>query len=134
MVYDFKKLSEVEAQDKPTENTTVMAFEGGIPKQIPATEFGGKGMVVDLRSYTFNTDGSPTVISDMNYDPIYEAMINGQNVVFMVRLEGLDVCMNYLLSAVYPGNGLMVLLFTQNGPIAIAFSNGSYHSTDAAGE
>lgn len=134
MAYDFKKLSEVEAQDKPTENTTVMAFEGGIPKQIPAQEFGGKGMVVDLRGYTFNAGGSRTVIPDINYDPIYEAMLNGQNVLFMVRLDGVDVCINYTFSVVFPGAGLVFELLTPNDCTEILFTNGSYHSTDAAGE
>ena len=43
MAYEFKNLNEVPVQDTPTENTTVMAFEGGNPRQIPASEFGGKG-------------------------------------------------------------------------------------------
>ena len=65
MAYEFKNLNEIPSQDKPTENTTVMAFEAGQPKQIPAGEFGGKGLVVDLRSYTLSTDGSEIVISDI---------------------------------------------------------------------
>ena len=129
MAYEFKNLNEVPTKDAPTENTTVMAFEGGSPIQIPATEFGGKGMVVDLRSYTLNTDGNFTVISDINYDPIYEAIMNGQNVLFMGRLEGIDVCMNYLFSGVFPGEGLAFALISPNSNIPIRFTNGSYHTT-----
>ena len=66
MAYEFKNLNEVPAQDVPTENTTVMAFESGSPRQIPAREFGGKGLVVDLRGHTLNTAGQPTIISDIN--------------------------------------------------------------------
>ena len=76
MAYDFKNLNEVPVQDKPTENTTVMTFENGNPRQIPAGELGGKGLVVDLRGYTITNDG-PFTIEDMNYDPIYEAIIAG---------------------------------------------------------
>ena len=83
MAYNFKNLNEVERQDKPTENTTVMAFEAGQPKQIPASEFGGKGLVVDLRAYTMNIDGGKVEISDISYDPIYEAIVAGQNVVLI---------------------------------------------------
>ena len=129
MAYEFKNLNEVPTKDAPTENTTVMAFEGGSPIQIPATEFGGKGMVVDLRSYTLNTDGNFTVISDINYDPIYEAIMNGQNVLFMVRLDGFDMCMNYIVSRVIPGEGLVFLLFLPNSDNLICFTNGSYHTT-----
>ena len=67
MAYNFKNLNEVDRQDKPTENTTVMAFEAGQPKQIPASEFGGKGLVVDLRGYAISDAGTLT-IDDMNYD------------------------------------------------------------------
>ena len=49
MAYEFKNLNEVAAQDTPTESTTVMAFENGNPRQNPAGEIGGKGLVVDQR-------------------------------------------------------------------------------------
>ena len=71
MAFNFKNLNAVPTQDAPTESTTVMAFENGSPRQIPAGEFGGKGLVVDLRGYTLNSDGSQTTISDIAYDPIY---------------------------------------------------------------
>ena len=125
MAYNFKNLNEVDRQDKPTENTTVMAFEAGQPKQIPASEFGGKGLVVDLRSYTLNTDGRPIEISDISYDPIYEAITAGQNVVFQVQIEGTNAFMTFTVAAVQPGTGFMVLV--DNGPIL--FTNGSYHTT-----
>ena len=123
MAYNFKNLNEVDLQEKPTENTTVIAFESGQPKQIPASEFGGKGLVVDLRGYTI--DGSQLTIEDMNYDPIYEAITAGQNVVFQLQNEGVDVFMTFTVAAVKPGTGFMVLV--DNGPIF--FTNGSYHTT-----
>ena len=125
MAYDFKNLNEIPTQDKPTENTTVMAFESGTPKQIPAGEFGGKGLVVDLRSYTLNTGGSPTTISDISYDPIYEAIKAGQNVVFQIQMEGMDMFALPMLSGVEPGTGFMVAL----GGADLIFTNGSYHTT-----
>ena len=125
MAYNFKNLNEVERQDKPTENTTVMAFESGNPRQIPASEFGGKGLVVDLRGYTPSTDGQPLTISDMSYDPIYEAITAGQNVVFQVQQDSGVGFLTPLMCSVIPGVGFDVA--TAN--IEILFKNGSYHTT-----
>lgn len=123
MDYNFKNLNEVERQDKPTENTTVMAFESGNPRQIPASEFGGKGLVVDLRGYTVS--GEQLIIDDMSYDPIYEAITAGQNVVFQVQANGQDVFTTFALAGVLPGDGFIV----QNANFTILFTNGSYHTT-----
>ena len=123
MAYDFKNLNEVPVQEKPTENTTVMAFESGQPKQIPASEFGGKGLVVDLRGYTIS--GELFTIEDMNYDPIYEAITAGQNVVFQIQVNGVD---NFLIAAggfIQSGTGFVVLTLTGD----ILFTNGSHHTT-----
>lgn len=129
MAYEFKNLNEIPAQDAPTENTTVMAFEAGQPKQIPAGEFGGKGLVVDLRGYTLNTDGQPTIISDINYDPIYEAIIAGQNVVFQIRLDGVDGFAEPFFSGVVPKQGFAAGLHSRdNSVLFLAFTNGSYHT------
>lgn len=128
MDYNFKNLNEVERQDKPTENTTVMAFESGNPRQIPASEFGGKGLVVDLRSYTLNTGGSPTVISDISYNPIYEAIMSGQNVVFRVLMQGIDVFLLPVMASVVSGTGFMAMTLGGSDQfIVIKFTNGSYH-------
>ena len=128
MAYEFKNLSEIPTQDAPTENTTVMVFENGNPRQTPAGEFGGKGLVVDLRGYTLNTDGQPTTISDINYDPIYEAIMAGQNVVFQITDNGFDMVLTVLGSVVTP-RGLFTMIFGQEGPLSINFTNGSYHTT-----
>ena len=125
MAYNFKNLNEVDRQDKPTENTTVMAFEAGQPKQIPASEFGGKGLVVDLRGYTLSTDGEPTTISDISYDPIYEAITAGQNVVFQIHMENQDLFMTFMAASVIPGTGFMV----ETAASGTLFTNGSYHTT-----
>lgn len=126
MAYNFKNLNEVDRQDKPTENTTVMAFEAGQPKQIPASEFGGKGLVVDLRGYTLSADGKPTTISDISYDPIYEAIKAGQNVVFQIHAKDLDGFVPFLGAGVIPGTGFMVMMISD---FNILFTNGSYHTT-----
>lgn len=126
MAYDFKNLSEIPAQDKPTENTTVMVFESGIPRQIPAGELGGKGLVVDLRGYTLSTDGSPTTISDIVYDPIYEAIMTGKNAVFQIKMKGNDFFVGPIISWVIPGAGFMVMVAEG---LQIRFTNGSYHTT-----
>lgn len=123
MAYNFKNLNEIPTQDKPTENTTVVAFESGNPKQIPASEFGGKGLVVDLRSYTISNQ---TTISDISYDPIYEAIMKGQNVVFQFKTEGGDIFAGPLMSMVTPGEGFMVSV----GNGELLFTNGSYHTTE----
>lgn len=129
MAYNFKNLNEVDRQDKPTENTTVMAFEAGQPKQIPASEFGGKGLVVDLRGYTVS-EGSPLTIEDMSYDPIYEAITAGQNVVFQVLLQGIDAFVLPVAAVVIPGTGFVAMAFLGDGGLlGIQFTNGSYHTT-----
>lgn len=129
MSYNFKNLNGVDRQDKPTENTTVMAFESGQPKQIPAGEFGGKGLVVDLRGYTLNTGDQSTIISDIVYDPIYEAIMAGQNVVFQIMKEGIVVFSTVIFSAVTPGSGFAALIIGAAGEYIICFTNGSYHTT-----
>lgn len=138
MAYNFKNLSEVERQDKPTENTTVMAFESGNPRQIPASEFGGKGLVVDLRSYTVS-EGSPLTIEDMSYDPIYEAISAGQNVIFQMQSEGIEWFTQPMLSFLLPEGfvpegsgpkaGFIVICEGINNQLSILFTNGSYHTT-----
>ena len=137
MAYNFKNLNEVERQDKPTENTTVMAFESGNPRQIPASEFGGKGLVVDLRGYT--VIDSTIIVEDMSYDPIYEAITAGQNVVFQVQGEGIDSFMPPVLSFLVPEGsvpegsgpkaGFIVFCGMMNSQLVIQFTNGSYHTT-----
>lgn len=131
MDYNFKNLNEVERQDKPTENTTVMAFEAGNPRQIPASEFGGKGLVVDLRAYTLK--GDTLVIKDMSYDPIYEAIMAGQNVVFRISVEGKEFFALPVAAGVVSGNGFMAIIFA-NTMVTIMFPNGSYHATETASE
>lgn len=123
MAYNFKNMNEIPTQDKPTENTTVMAFESGTPKQIPAGEFGGNGLVVDLRSYDMSEN--PTTISDISYDPIYEAIKAGKNVVFQIQREGMDIFAWPLFSSVAPGHGFVVQL----SDAYLQFTNGSYHTT-----
>lgn len=125
MAYNFKNLNEVDRQDKPTENTTVMAFEAGQPKQIPASEFGGKGLVVDLRGYTISDEGLLT-IDDMNYDPIYEAITAGQNVVFQIHAEDMDGFATVMGASVLPGTGFVAVVVSD---LSILFTNGSYHTT-----
>lgn len=129
MAYEFKNLNEVPVQDKPTENTTVMAFESGNPRQIPAGEFGGKGLVVNLRGYTLNTEVG-NVISDIVYDPIYEAVAAGQNVVFQIQMDDIDnIFEKPAFSFVSSGQGFCVGLFSGNGTLLpLLFTNGSYHT------
>ena len=129
--YEFKNLNEVERQDKPTENTTVMAFEAGQPKQIPASEFGGKGLVVDLRAYT--VEGDTLVIGDMSYDPIYAAIMAGQQIVFQIQQEGLDAFVSPLAALVAPGEGFIAMIYLDGGGM-ILFTNGSYHAAETASE
>ena len=123
MDYNFKNLNEVERQDKPTENTTVMAFESGNPRQIPASEFGGKGLVVDLRGYT--PSNHALTIEDMSYDPIYEAITAGQNVVLQMQNVGGDMFMTPMVCFVVPGTGFAMI----TSDLEILFTNGSYHTT-----
>lgn len=122
MAYEFKNLNEVPVQDKPTESTTIMAFENGNPRQIPAGEFKGKALMVDLRGYTIT--GNPFTIEDMNYDPIYEAIIAGQNVVIRQSPEGNDMFLAIIGASLVPGTGFAVATIERS----IVFTNGSYHT------
>lgn len=143
MAYNFKNLNEVERQDKPTENTTVMAFEAGQPKQIPASEFGGKGLVVDLRAYTVTDNG--ILVEDMSYDPIYEAIMAGQNVVLIFNNKLNDTlqietygyvasCGIIPSSSGTPITGFVAVVYTAVGHFSFVFTNGSYHATETASE
>lgn len=134
MAYEFKNLNEVPAQDKPTENTTVMAFEAGQPKQIPAGEFGGKGLVVDLRGYTPDSFHLYK-ISDMNYDPIYEKITSGGSVVFIVNAGEGDYYIN-CTTMVLKSTGLYIYVYESYDDIyyKFKFTNGSYHTTQTASE
>lgn len=129
MAYEFKNLNEVDRQDKPTENTTVMAFEAGQPKQIPAGEFGGKGLVVDLRGYTPDS-GYRYTISDMNYDPIYEKITSGGSVVFIIKGAEGDYYINYF-TMVLTSTGLLINTYEEYDDVTfmVNFTNGSYHTT-----
>ena len=129
MAYKFKNLNEVERQNAPTENTTVMAFEAGQPKQIPAGEFGGKGLVVDLRGY--NPDTNTYTISDMNYDPIYEKITSGGSVVFIIKRYDSDYYITGL-TMFLESTGLHIRVYEvyPETPFDILFTNGSYHTTE----
>lgn len=129
MAYEFKNLSDVEPQDKPTESTTVMAFENGVPKQIPAGEFGGKGLVVDLRGYTPDS-GYLYTISDMNYDPIYEKITSGGSVILIINGDVGDYYINYS-TMVLKSAGLYIYIHEPYDDInyKFKFTNGSYHTT-----
>ena len=62
---------------------------------------------------------------DMNYDPIYEAITAGQNVVFQIHVNNLDGFMTVMGAGVLPGTG-----FVAEVPnCSISFTNGSYHTT-----
>lgn len=128
MAYEFKNLNEVERQDAPTENTTVMAFESGQPKQIPAGKFGGKGLVVDLRGYIL--DSTKYTISDMNYDPIYEKITSGGSVVFIIKRYDSDYYITGF-TMFLESTGLHIRVHELNSDMFfdISFTNGSYHTT-----
>lgn len=129
MSYNFKNLNGVDRQEKPTENTTVMAFESGQPKQIPAGEFGGKGLVVDLRGYTPDEEGVYT-ISDMSYDPIYEKITSGGSVVLIINGNKGDYYITGF-TMVLESTGLRIFIYEEydGTDIGIVFTNGSYHTT-----
>lgn len=79
MAYEFKNLNEIPSQDKPTENTTVMAFESGAPKQIPASEFGGSGYVLKptMDEVIIDESGSRPLIITTNYDDLLKVLEHG---------------------------------------------------------
>lgn len=132
MAYEFKNLNEIPTQNAPTENTTIMAFEGGVPKQIPVGKFDRKGLVVDLRGYDLSKNDTIT-ISDINYDQIYEAFMAGQNVVFQIMLEGRVIFLTPLLLTVDSQPGLVTMMIISGRQLEILFTNGSYHTPGPVG-
>ena len=132
MAYEFKNLNEIPTQNAPTENTTIMAFEGGVPKQIPAGKFDKKGLVVDLRSYDLEKNNQ-TIISDINYDQIYEAFMAGQNVVFQIMSEGDVIFLTPLFLTVDLQPGLVIRMSNLVRQFEILFTNGSYHTPGPVG-
>ena len=132
MAYEFKNLNEIPTQNAPTENTTIMAFEGGVPKQIPAGKFDRKGLVVDLRGYDLEKNNQ-TIISDINYDQIYEAFMAGQNVVFQIMSEGDVIFLTPLFLTVDLQPGLVIRMSNLVRQFEILFTNGSYHTPGPVG-
>lgn len=132
MAYEFKNLNEIPTQNAPTQNTTIMAFEGGVPKQIPAGKFDRKGLVVDLRGYDLSKNHSIT-ISDINYDQIYEAFIAGQNVVFQIMSEGDVIFLTPVFLTVDLQPGLLIGMSNFVSQFEILFTNGSYHTPGPVG-
>ncbi len=145
MAYEFKNLNEVPAQDKPTENTTVMAFESGNPRQIPVSEFGGSAVFVKIEVGDIRTDtdgtvvvgldpyfGNDTIFVDtINYDYIYEALLKGQLVYLQVSHDA-QVKMDWYTypNEVFIRFGLDTQgLFAKTYDLGIYFTNGSYHTT-----
>ena len=131
MAYEFKNLNEIPTQNAPTENTTIMAFESGVPKQIPAGKFDRKGLVVDLRGYDLGN--GPIIISDINYDQIYEAFIAGQNVVFQIMSEGDVIFLTPFFLTVDLEPGLLIGMSNLVRQFEILFTNGSYHTPGPVG-
>lgn len=127
MVYEFKNLNEVPTQDTPTENTTVMAFEGGSPRQIPASSIkGGSVFVIDVTADDFD----PTNVEYGN--SIKEAMLCGDTIyvyqdgvyisVFAFRIvESTDgsVQLNVYPSAVPGTSGLVLNSGVKFMPVSI---------------
>ena len=129
MDYEFKNLNEVPHQDKPTKNTTVMAFDGGVPKQIPANEFGRNVVIIDADDEnTFNWD---TMECTVNYDPIYETLENGGTVLIKWTETSNDnptKCTSQLIFWVL-GPGVLTC-FTADGQVV--FTNGTYTTATEA--
>lgn len=127
MAYDFKNLNEVPAQDKPTENTTVMAFEGGNPRQIPAGELGGGAVLITI---PYDDPGWDSLSFNFNYDPIYEALMANKTVILRPsrdRFGGTTELRTLVASWVFdPNHGLTI---TIGGGNEWEFTNGSYHTT-----
>ena len=120
MAFEFKNLNTVEMQEQPTENTTVMAFEDGVPKQIPANAVGVRPLVVELLESDITQDeSSGFIIVSKNYDKIYETYLNGGNVV----LKTVDFAMTLPFISIALGQGMIAA--TVNGNLL--FPNGSYH-------
>lgn len=145
MAYELKNLNEVVRQDKPTENTTVMAFEAGQPKQIPASEFGGGAVFVKIEVGDIRTNADGTAVhgtdpyagfeiffvDTINYDYIYEALLKGRLVYMQASRDAQGKLEWYALpNAAVIGFGLDaqgLIAITSNH--SMCFTNGSYHTT-----
>lgn len=145
MPYEFKNLNEVPAQDKPTENTTVMAFENGVPKQIPASEFGGGAVFVKIEVGDIRTDANGNVVTvtepycgfeaflvdTINYDYIYEALLKGQLVYLQLSSDAREKAEEeaFQNEAVIQFSLDAQGLLAKTNNFETYFTNGSYHTT-----
>ena len=86
-------------------------------------------VVVDLRGYTPNKPGE-YIISDMNYDPIYEKITSGGSVVLIIKVGGEDYYINYF-TAILRSTGLIIYTYEEydSSSFNFVFTNGSYHTT-----
>lgn len=143
MAYEFKNLNAVDMIEETNEFTTVLGVHEGNIVQMPASNMGSndsKGLI-----FTINEDDisytSGGIFINKVYDPIYEAIINGKFVTIhdlsVNEINNVSVkngeYMPVLNSHLYPYSGLHLWVYSasRESMTELAFSNGSYHESDA---
>ena len=75
MTYEFKELNEIPAQEKPTDDTNIIALENGVPVQIPFSSMMGSSIfVIDATADDYDN-------TNVEYgNSIKEAMLRGDTI------------------------------------------------------
>lgn len=97
MSYDFKKLSDVDVVDSPSDTANVLIEEGGVIKKAPKTAIGGVGgdeydmvihaMLGDSWSKVNNIDASDYVISSGTYNDLKSKMNQDSMLKVLMRYQ-----------------------------------------------
>lgn len=80
MAFEFKKLSDVEVVEEPTESANVLIEENGVIKKAPKTAVGGKDIEVSGLPYHVRVRydvNSQEYSCDLDYYDLYELMKTG---------------------------------------------------------
>ena len=130
MAYEFKRLSEVEKLEEIPETATVYVEVNGetkrVAKDLVGVSKGGGSLFVDVTMIGESFNGT-----DQNYDPIYEALLEGQTVYVRINIPdyGRTVVCNVLMWQIWPGEGFQLCIWGNNEPMYLGFTNGSYHGS-----
>lgn len=138
MAYEFKNLNAVDMIEETNESTTVLGIHEGNIVQMPAGNMGGggAGLLFEITEEDL-IESSGGIIIAKSYDPIYETLLEGGNVVFKIAagVFGISDEISFFCTPVFSGiqlgNGFaaFVLIAAKSAtPTMLVFPNGSYHN------
>lgn len=126
--------------------TTIVALEGGAEHTVSISEYSetihpmapeflpaglGGGYVLELNPGDYSQDSSGFIIDDVSYDPLYEAISQGQHAVIKLTMEQDGNTQTSFVAVIYSelrAGGLYCYARMNDFDMAFKFYNGSYHS------